>query len=199
MTTAKTPSQNFHNLYPEIDPTTPIRLGRGEHLAIVASTGILVFGAAAGNLQVTGAGFALFLLSIIITASKANRRIRHEARSRFPGEDWIEYRTARHLRTDIIVPVGWLIISVITGACLWYVPAQYTYWGACGAAAAACVIMLFLPGLSPLWGETTNTSDDTGFFDVDSGFLEETSSAHPQPSVADTAEFDITGTDNHSN
>ena len=41
MTTAKTPSQNFHNLYPEIDPTTPIRLGRGEHLAIVASTGIL--------------------------------------------------------------------------------------------------------------------------------------------------------------
>ena len=79
MTTAKTPSQNFHNLYQEIDPTTPIRLGRGEHLAIVASTGILVFGAAAGNLRVTGAGFALFLLSIIITASKANRRIRHEA------------------------------------------------------------------------------------------------------------------------
>jgi len=26
MTTAKTPSQNFHNLYPEIDPTTPLRL-----------------------------------------------------------------------------------------------------------------------------------------------------------------------------
>ena len=75
---------------------------------------------------VAGAGFALFLLSIIITAC--------------------------HLRTDIIVPVGWLIISVITGACLWYVPAQYTYWGACGAAAAACVIMLFLPGLSPSVG-----------------------------------------------
>ena len=91
MTTAETPSQNFRNLYPEIDPTTPIRLGQGEHLAIVASTGILVFGASAGDLRVTGAGFALFLLSIIITASKTSRRIRHEARSRFPGEDWIEY------------------------------------------------------------------------------------------------------------
>jgi len=111
MTATETPSQNFRNLYPEVDPTTPIRLGRGEHFAIVASTGILVFGAAAGDLRITGAGFALFLLSIIITASKTNRRIRHEARSRFPGEDWIEYRTARHLRTDIIVPVGWLIIQ----------------------------------------------------------------------------------------
>jgi len=172
MTTAETPSQNFRNLYPEIDPTTPIRLGRGEHLAIVASTGILVFGAAAGDLRVTGAGFALFLISIIITASKTNRRIRHEARSRFPSEDWIEYRTARHLRTDIIVPVGWLIISVITGACLWYVPAQYTYWGAGVAAVVACVIMLFLPGLSPLWGEPTNTSDDTAFYYVNSVFSE---------------------------
>lgn len=70
MTTAETPSQNFRNLYPEIDPTTPIRLGRGEHLAIVASTGILVFGAAAGDLRVTGAGFALFLISIIIPPLK---------------------------------------------------------------------------------------------------------------------------------
>ena len=199
MTTAKTPSQNFHNLYPEIDPTTPIRLGRGEHLAIVASTGILVFGAAAGDLRVTGAGFALFLISIIITASKTNRRIRHEARSRFPSEDWIEYRTARHLRTDIIVPVGWLIISVITGACLWYVPAQYTYWGAGVAAVVACVIMLFLPGLSPLWGEPTNTSDDTAFHEVNSVFSEETTSAPPHLNVTNTAEYGITGTCNHSN
>jgi len=199
MTTAKTPSQNFHNLYPEIDPTTPIRLGRGEHLAIVASTGILVFGAAAGDLRVTGAGFALFLISIIITASKTNRRIRHEARSRFPGEDWIEYRTARHLRTDIIVPVGWLIISVITGACLWYVPAQYTYWGAGAAAVVACVIMLLLPGLSPLWGESTSTSDDTSFYNVDSVFSEEATSAPHQTGVADTAECGITGADNHRN
>ena len=173
MTTAETPSQNFRNLYPEIDPTTPIRLGRGEHLAIVASTGILVFGAAAGDLRVTGAGFALFLISIIITAC--------------------------HLRTDIIVPVGWLIISVITGACLWYVPAQYTYWGAGVAAVVACVIMLFLPGLSPLWGEPTNTSDDTAFYYVNSAFSEETTSAPPHLNVADTAEYGITGTYNHSN
>ena len=199
MTTAETPSQNFRNLYPEVDPTAPIRLGRGEHLAIVASTGILVFGAAAGDLRVTGAGFALFLLSIIITASKTSRRIRHEARSRFPGEDWIEYRTARRLRTDIIVPVGWLIISAITGACLWYVPAQYTYWGAGVAAVVACVIMLFLPGLSPLWGEPTNTSDDTIFYEVNSVFSEETTSAPPHLNVADTAEYGITGTYNHSN
>ena len=67
------------------------------------------------------------------------------------------------------------------------------------AAVVACVIMLFLPGLSPLWGESTNTSDDTAFYEVDSVFSEETTSAHPHPNIADTAEYGITGTYNHSN
>ena len=152
MTTEETPSSNFTNLYPEIDPETPIRLSLGEHFAIIVSTGILVFGAASGDLITTGVGFGFFLFTMVVITMKTKRRIRHEARSRFPGENWAEYRTARHLRTDIIVPVAWLIICTITGACLWYVPAEYTYWGAAGAAAISCLIMLFLPGLSPWWG-----------------------------------------------
>ena len=64
--------------------------------------------------------------------------------------------------------------------------------GASGATVVACVIMLFLPELSPLWGEPTNTSDDTDF-------SEEATSAPHQTGVADTAECGITGADNHSN
>ena len=126
MTATETPSQNFRNLYPEVDPTTPIRLGRGEHFAIVASTGILVFGAAAGDLRITGAGFALFLLSIIITAC--------------------------HLRTDIIVPVGWLIIQCDHRRMPLVCPRTIHLLGASGATVVACVIMLFLPGLSTSMG-----------------------------------------------
>ena len=64
--------------------------------------------------------------------------------------------------------------------------------GAGGATVVACVIMLFLPELSPLWGEPTNTSDDTDF-------SEEATSAPHQTGVADTAEYGITGPHNHSN
>ena len=71
--------------------------------------------------------------------------------------------------------------------------------GASGATVVACVIMLFLPELSPLWGEPTNTSDDTAFYEVDSVFSEETTSAPLHPNVADTAEYGITGPHNHSN
>ena len=71
--------------------------------------------------------------------------------------------------------------------------------GASEATVVACVIMLFLPELSPLWGEPTNTSDDTAFYYVNSVFSEETTSAPPHLNVADTAEYGITGTYNHSN
>ena len=111
---------------------------------------------------------------------------------RFPEEDWVEYRTACHLRTDIIVPVGWLIIQCDHRRMPLVCPRTIHLVGASGATVVACVIMLFLPELSPLWGEPTNTSDDTDF-------SEETTSAHPRPNVADTAEYGVTGTHNHSN
>ncbi|BAU94788.1 cell-surface hemin receptor [Corynebacterium suranareeae] len=134
----------FPNLYPDVDPSTPIPVTVGERLAACVAAGTLAFGAASGDLIITGVGLVLVLFATVVPASKTARRIRREARARFPQEEWIEEEITQSSRTSLFVPLIWVIIAVVSLVMLRFVDAA---WGPIVAAIIAVVLTWFTPGM----------------------------------------------------
>ena len=169
-------SEEFTRLYPDIDPTTlpPARWGEAVSLAMAAAA--VTYGFAAGQLYVCLIGAGLMILAVIGLSANGLRRIRNEARARFPREDWAEYSATRNLKLQWILPLGWLTVMAISAACLWYVPADYSTISAAICGVLAFLVILILPGVSPMWA---TTSGDEG--------LDEYSEPHTPTTLSATA------------
>ena len=103
-------SRAFFNLYPDVDPTKGIPLTGGERLAITIAAAVLSFGFVIEDITVGGIGLGLLLFATIYPSQKTARRIRTEAKERFPHEDWIEYRILRKINLDLYIPLFWAAI-----------------------------------------------------------------------------------------
>ena len=147
------PDPTFTRLYPDIDPTIPLPPTVAERIAITVASAVLAFGASAGDLLIAGVGFVLLMFSLVTNSLKVHRKIRNEARSRFPREEWAEYRMARRLRLDIIVPALWLLIMAICALTFFLTPDRWYPWSPTVAAILTALIMWFMPGISPIWSE----------------------------------------------
>lgn len=139
----------FHTLYPDVDPETPVPLSTPERIGIVVATAVIAFGGAYGDLLITGAGLALVLIAVIGATRKTKRRIRNEARDRFPGMGWAEDQVEDSLGRSVTLPLIWLGILAICLLTLRFVPAEYALSGATAAALTAAALVWFAPGLSP--------------------------------------------------
>ncbi|MBI8999381.1 hypothetical protein M0E87_00860 [Corynebacterium sp. CCM 9185] len=152
----------FDRLYPDVDPSTPLPPTRGERAGMTVSVMLFAFGAAAGDLLVTGVGFGLLMFCFAANSLKTQRKIRNEARSRFPGEDWAEYGRVRNLRLDLLVPLLWLVATAACALVFFFTPASWYPWAPAGAAVLTAAIMWFMPGMSPIWStpEPPDYSDE---------------------------------------
>lgn len=142
----------FEMLYPDVDPRQPLPATFGERLSLTVAIAVLTFGAAAGDLTIGLGGLGLTLLSLWLLNSQTRRRVRAEARHRFPDQPWAEYEEPdRSLRADVAVPVSFALLTAVIVAALRFVPDEHSYLGAGLAAIVAAIIVTTLPGLSPLW------------------------------------------------
>ena len=171
----------FGHLYPDIDPTTPLPPTRGERIGMTLSVAVFAFGAAAGELIIAGVGFGLLMFCLVANSLKMQRKIRNEARSRFPGEDWAEYGVVRSLRLDILVPLLWLIATVACALVFFFTPAGWYPWAPAGAALLSGAIMWFMPGMSPVWSSRGQDQD------VDEELPDLTMPPYPEESETQTA------------
>lgn len=147
----QTPETAFRTLYPEVDPATPIPLSTPERTSLTVATAVLAFGGASGDVLVTGVGLILLLLAVIGASRKTGRRIRNEARDRFPQMDWAEDRAESALGLRWVLPLTWLAILAICLVTLWLVPGDWALTGATAAALLSAGLIWFAPGLSPRW------------------------------------------------
>ncbi|WJZ01792.1 hypothetical protein [Corynebacterium freiburgense] len=152
-------NEHLSLLYPDIDPQRPVPPTYSERFALVLAASILAFGAAAGDLIVMAAGLLLTLLAAIAPNLKTPRRIRNEARSRFPYANWAEDRPPL-IPLAVSYPITWMFIIAVVGGALWFVPEKYTLWGAAGAAAITAIVVWFMPGLSPIWSRPPEQPTD---------------------------------------
>ncbi|MDO4686385.1 MAG: hemin receptor [Corynebacterium sp.] len=146
----KPQSEHLSLLYPDIDPSRPVPPTYVERFSLTLAAAVLAFGAAAGDLIVMAAGLVLVLFAAIAPALKTQRRVRNEARARFPDAGWAE-DTPPLIPLAISYPITWLFIIAVVGAALWFVPEKFTLWGAAAAAMVTALLVWFMPGLSPIW------------------------------------------------
>ncbi|WP_426717784.1 hypothetical protein [Corynebacterium auriscanis] len=149
-------------LYPEVDPHRAIPLSMTERFAITVAFGVMAYGAVIGNLTIAGVGFALALIACIVPAVKTSRRIRSQARNRFPTEDWVEYRIANRLNLGVLLPVLLGLIGVVIAAGFWYIPPKWSTLGGIIIASIVAAMIWFMPGLNPMWSthEDNTPSED---------------------------------------
>lgn len=143
------PHNTFHTLYPDVDPATPIPASTPERMGMTLAIGILAFGGASGDLVVTFAGLALILLAVGGASRKTARRIRQEARDRFPHLPWAENHSQDTRGFKWALPLSGLTILTICLLTLWLIPADFTLTGATMAALVSMVATWFTPGFSP--------------------------------------------------
>lgn len=143
----------LETLYPEVDPHVSISLSPSERLALTVALGVMAYGAVIGDFIVASAGFAFTLIACAVPVIKTPRRIRAQARGRFPSADWKEHQVARRLNLALIVPVivGAMGLLVIAG--FWYIPPRWATVGGCIIAAIVAITMWFMPGLNPMWSK----------------------------------------------
>ncbi|WP_053083618.1 hypothetical protein [Corynebacterium propinquum] len=112
---------------------------------------VLIYGCVNGELIIAGVGLALTLLAVVVQSQKTARRIRTEAKNRFPAEDWSEYRTASRLNLNLYIPLIWLVIIAMTMAGFWWIPHDYSVISGVVIAAISGVLIWFMPGANPVW------------------------------------------------
>lgn len=143
------PSSSFYYLYPDVEPTQGLPLTHSERIGIAVAVAVAVFGAVSADYVVAGVGFVLALFATIAPTRKTPRRIRMEARERFPDMDWVE--DAQEHKTRILFIAFWAIIA---GSCiaLSAIPATSGNTTIAGiAAGVSAVVLWFLPGTSKIW------------------------------------------------
>lgn len=141
----------FSNLYPDVDPTQGLPLTRAERLSIVIAGAVLSFGFLMSDIVVAGVGLGLLLFSTIYPSQKTGRRIRKEARDRFPQEDWFEYRALRRNNLSLLISLFWIAIIAINVATFWFALERFGLPAAYGAATLTGVLLWLMPGMNPMW------------------------------------------------
>ena len=114
----------YRYLYPDVDPATPLPLTAGERIALSVCVGVMAFGAAWGMIEVTVVACAAFLGLLGFSTLTTRRRIRNEARTRFPAENWAENEISP--RRPVLRVVGVLagVVLLILGVST-FAPASY--------------------------------------------------------------------------
>lgn len=135
----------FASIYPDVNPAVAIGLSTTERIGLAVATGVLAFGGATGDLIIAGAGLILVLFSVIAASLKTPRRVRNEARSRFPRQDWAEYKS----KNSPWMLGCWAIIIVIVALALFFVPEGQKIIGAVAAGVIAAGLMWSCPGFAP--------------------------------------------------
>ncbi|MBN9644082.1 hypothetical protein ACFSSC_02140 [Corynebacterium mendelii] len=141
----------FGRLYPDVDPRRDRPITWPECLAIAVSAAVMAYGAVTMNLVVLGIGLALLLFAAIAPGQVTARRIRREARDRFPYEPWAESEITHARRARVMVPVIWSINLVVCLLLWWLVPAEHSVIAALIAAVCVFISICLAPGLSPVW------------------------------------------------
>lgn len=155
-----TTTEDFSRLYPDIDPNTGFPLSVMERMALTLSTGIIAFGVVTADIAIATLGLALIIVTALIVTQKTARRVRNEARIRFPGVDWVEYRKTRDLNLGLYIPLTWAIIIAVSLAGFWWIPANYAVVGGIIIGIFSAALLWCMPGLSPLWGNSKRSEDD---------------------------------------
>lgn len=150
--TAYTPAP-LANLYPEVDPHQAIPLSATERFALTVSIGVMAYGAVVGDFIIAGVGLALVAIACVVCSQKTQRRIRSQARGRFPSEDWVEYRTASRLNLNLFLPLCIGSIGALIVAGFWYIPPEHATLGGIIIAIVSAATIWFLPGLNPMWSK----------------------------------------------
>ena len=135
----------FASIYPDVNPAVAIGLSTTERIGLAVATGVLAFGGAMGDLIIAGAGLILVLFSVIAASLKTPRRVRNEARSRFPRQDWAEYKS----KNSPWMLGCWTIIIVIVALALFFVPEDQKIIGAVAVGVIAAGLMWSCPGIAP--------------------------------------------------
>ncbi|MDK4252878.1 hypothetical protein QPX11_11225 [Corynebacterium propinquum] len=165
-----TTTEDFNRLYPDIDPNTGFPLSVMEKMALSFSTGIIAFGVVTAEVIIAALGLVLIIVTALIVAQKTARRVRNEARTRFPGVDWVEFRKARDLNLGLYIPLTWAIIIAASLAGFWWIPADYAVVGGIIIGIFSAALLWFMPGLSPLWGNSKRSGDDNARYQKPSFF-----------------------------
>ncbi|ARU45597.1 hemin receptor [Corynebacterium silvaticum] len=141
----------FKNLYPDVDPTQGLPLNWSERLSITFSCATLAFGAVFGDLIIVGAGLAFILFSTTAPAQKTARRIRTEAKNRFPAQPWAENTKGSGRQHIIFILLFWVAIAAVCIGLFLATPQISRFLAATIAAAVAGILTWFMPGMSPVW------------------------------------------------
>lgn len=141
----------FKNLYPDVDPTQGLPLNWSERLSITFSCATLAFGAVFGDLIIVGAGLAFILFSTIAPAQKTARRIRTEAKNRFPTQPWAENAQGSGRQQLIFILLFWVAITAACIGLFLIAPQISRLLAAIIAATVAGILTWFMPGMSSLW------------------------------------------------
>lgn len=105
----------------------------------------LLSGVPWGALIIAGSGLALVLFSVIGASMKTPRRVRNEARSRFPQQKWAEY-SVNHTAWMLGC---WIVIITVVALALFLVPDGQKVIGAAAAAVIAAALIWVCPGFAP--------------------------------------------------
>ncbi|MDN6136107.1 hypothetical protein [Corynebacterium sp.] len=135
----------FVSIYPDINPAEPLGSSIAERIGFACATAVLAFGGDMGDLIIAGAGLALVLFSVIGASMKTPRRVRNEARSRFPQQKWAEY-SVNHTAWMLGC---WIVITTVVALALFIVPEDQNAIGGVAAAVIAAVLIWVYPGFAP--------------------------------------------------
>lgn len=135
----------FTSIYPDINPAEALGSSTPERIGFACATAVLAFGGAMGDLIITGAGLVLVLFAVIAASMKTPRRVRNEARSRFPQQKWAEYTV-----NNTAWMLGcWIAIITVVALALFLVPDGQKVYGAAAAAVIAAALIWVCPGFAP--------------------------------------------------
>ena len=143
----------FNRLYPDIDPARALPPRFGEILALAVSSAVLAYGAVLIDLNIVLVGLVLFLISAIMPRFTTHRRIRQEAKDRFPDQNWAEKAVLKRTRAIVMVPILWAILTLVCLLCAWLVPLDYRFPAAGACAIFAAILVFIMPGISQIWGK----------------------------------------------
>lgn len=135
----------FVSIYPDINPAEPLGSSIAERIGFACAKAVLAFGGDMGDLIIAGAGLALVLFSVIGASMKTPRRVRNEARSRFPQQKWAEY-SVNHTAWMLGC---WIVITTVVALALFIVPEEQNAIGGVAAAVIAAVLIWVYPGFAP--------------------------------------------------
>ncbi|WP_075724890.1 hypothetical protein [Corynebacterium aquilae] len=150
---------DFSALYPDIDPATPIPARLPERAGMAAGAAVCAGGIAMSNLLVAGVGALLCVIAALAAAQSPLRRVRAEAKARFPQAGWAENSRIKPTFVLALVCI-WVIVAIVPAFSFLAVDATDATWWAVASALIAAIGVWFLPGLHPVWTRSRNTQRD---------------------------------------